>query len=137
MITAFDRHQQRRIAVGAGVGALALAAAAAIPVGSVEDGPVLCPLRNLTGLPCPGCGLTRSWVYLAHGHWSDAVAANPFGIVTFAAALVLIGVVAVSLVRRSPVPRIGDAIRQRVTRLVTGVWIAFGALRLVAVALGP
>jgi len=29
--------------------------------------PSLCVMRNTTGLPCPGCGLTRSWVDLARG----------------------------------------------------------------------
>lgn len=29
--------------------------------------PTLCVLRNTTGIPCPGCGLTRSWVDLARG----------------------------------------------------------------------
>lgn len=30
--------------------------------------PSLCVLRNTTGLPCPGCGLTRSWVDLVRGN---------------------------------------------------------------------
>ena len=29
--------------------------------------PGVCTFRNLTGLPCAGCGLTRSWVALAQG----------------------------------------------------------------------
>jgi hypothetical protein len=30
--------------------------------------PGLCIFRNTTGLPCPGCGLTRSFVSAAHGN---------------------------------------------------------------------
>ena len=29
--------------------------------------PELCTVRRVTGLPCAGCGLTRSWVALAQG----------------------------------------------------------------------
>lgn len=29
--------------------------------------PSVCGFKNATGLPCPGCGLTRSWVALAQG----------------------------------------------------------------------
>jgi hypothetical protein len=29
--------------------------------------PSLCTWRNATGLPCPGCGLSRSWVEAARG----------------------------------------------------------------------
>jgi Protein of unknown function (DUF2752) len=30
------------------------------------DLPGLCTFRNLTGLRCPGCGMTRSFVYMGH-----------------------------------------------------------------------
>ncbi len=31
--------------------------------------PNLCYYRALLGVNCPGCGLTRSFIYLAHGNW--------------------------------------------------------------------
>src|SRR5712671_4868428 len=39
---------------------------------SVAKLPPLCVARPYLGVKCPGCGLTRSFVYLAHGDvWSS------------------------------------------------------------------
>ena len=62
-------------------------------------GPVLCPLRALTGLPCPGCGLTRALCVLSSGELTRALALNatalPLALFAFAA----VGVAAAELVR--------------------------------------
>lgn len=59
---------------------LALTALAAAQVGAVWAGvggwP--CPLRCATGLPCPGCGLTRGAVALARGEWAESLTAHAF-----------------------------------------------------------
>ena len=31
--------------------------------------PESCPARSLLHIECPGCGLTRSFIHLAHGDW--------------------------------------------------------------------
>lgn len=49
------------------------------------DVPALCTFRRLTGHPCPGCGLTRSFAFLAHGQVLDAFRMNPLGPFAFAA----------------------------------------------------
>ncbi len=38
----------------------------------------VCLFRRLTGVPCPGCGLTRAFAHLAKGEWSAALADHPF-----------------------------------------------------------
>lgn len=37
----------------------------------------LCAWKALTGLPCAGCGTTRSMLCLTHGQWGEALALNP------------------------------------------------------------
>jgi hypothetical protein len=41
--------------------------------------PPTCPLHAIGGIPCPGCGLTRSFVHLAHGDFAAAWEANRMG----------------------------------------------------------
>jgi hypothetical protein len=38
---------------------------------------VLCPMRRITGLPCPLCGSTTAVLHLSQGHPLAAIAANP------------------------------------------------------------
>jgi hypothetical protein len=73
-----------------------LAGGALIPPAWASAGPPLCPFRLLTGLPCPGCGLTRSLVSLLHGDLSAAVLFHPLGPV---AASVLLALVIIELRR--------------------------------------
>ncbi|MBS0201945.1 MAG: DUF2752 domain-containing protein [Planctomycetes bacterium] len=41
--------------------------------------PETCGLRSTLGINCPGCGLTRSFVYLAHGEWQRSLAIHRIG----------------------------------------------------------
>jgi hypothetical protein len=52
--------------------------------------PMACPLRTITGVPCPLCGMTRSVVALVHGHLLESLRFNPAGIVVAFLALALI-----------------------------------------------
>ena len=47
--------------------------------GQIGHLPPLCLFYHLTGLPCPGCGLTRSFVCLGHGQFLEALHWHPLG----------------------------------------------------------
>jgi hypothetical protein len=40
----------------------------------------VCTFKNITGTPCPGCGLTRSVINISHMHIAQALHVNPMGI---------------------------------------------------------
>jgi len=40
-------------------------------------GPVLCPLVLITGMPCPGCGITRAFCFATHGRLGEAFRYHP------------------------------------------------------------
>ena len=44
-----------------------------------STGPSVCLFRNVTGLPCPFCGSTRSVGHILQGEFSDALYSNPLG----------------------------------------------------------
>ena len=70
-------------------GGAMLAAGLALPV--LPGNPSLhCPLRALTGLPCPLCGLSTSVEETVRLHLGDAVAANPLGVLLVLVALALL-----------------------------------------------
>jgi hypothetical protein len=62
----------------------ALVAAVVTPPSIANRGPRLCLISRVIGRPCPACGLTRSWVAIAHGDLSRATAWNRLGPATFA-----------------------------------------------------
>ncbi|MFZ2242283.1 MAG: DUF2752 domain-containing protein, partial [Gordonia amarae] len=77
----------------AAAGVVGIGVACVASPAHIEDGPILCPFRMMTGLSCPGCGLTRSWVYTMHGDWAAAFGANIVGPLLIAAVVVLAAVV--------------------------------------------
>jgi Protein of unknown function (DUF2752) len=90
-----------------------LAAAASLPLLPGHAG-LPCPLRTLTGVPCPLCGMTTSVEAAVHGQVLSALRANPAGPFAVLAALAL-------LVRRPTAPfRIPTV---AVVALLLGLWI--------------
>lgn len=71
------------------VAAMAVAAIGASWIHRVNDPGVLCPLRALTGVPCPVCGGTTVFIEFGGGRPAQAALANPMvlaGAVAFAVA---------------------------------------------------
>lgn len=122
-------------------GLLATAAIAVASVVRVEDlaqAPVVCPLRLLTGIPCPGCGLTRSFVAFFHDGPAASFSLHPFGpLVVGLAAAVAAGWAVETVSPWRPLDRAGAAWRSsRLLRagawgLAAG-WIAWAVLRAAA-----
>jgi hypothetical protein len=69
---------------------MCLLAAALVPVSFVTSGPSLCPFKVMTGLPCPGCGMTRSVVTLLHGDLRTSLYFHPLGVVMVAICAALV-----------------------------------------------
>jgi hypothetical protein len=59
------------------VGGMAIGAVLAALVHRVHDPGILCPVRALTGVPCPLCGGTTVFMELGAAHPAKALAANP------------------------------------------------------------
>ncbi len=135
MAVHFADHLRSRSIANAEVAAIAgtagIVGAFALSADRIEDGPTICPFRLTTGLPCPGCGLTRSWVYLAHGRWTDSIVANPFGLVAAALVVALIVAVVRARARGDDPPELDVVVRRRWFLATVGVWVAFAAGRLV------
>ena len=64
-----------------------------------------CPLRTLTGVPCPFCGMTTATVAMAHGQWSAAAAASPLACLVAVLAAGTAPVLAARAAGRAPLPR--------------------------------
>jgi uncharacterized BrkB/YihY/UPF0761 family membrane protein len=52
----------------------------------------LCPLKMLTGFPCPGCGITKSLVYFYEGDFQKSLYYNLFGplVIAFCVATIVV-----------------------------------------------
>ena len=72
-----------------GIAAILVAGAIVLPRAVLRDSPVVCPFRRVTGLPCPACGLTRSWQAAAHLRVRDSFGYHPLGAATLVGAIVV------------------------------------------------
>ncbi|OLE52554.1 MAG: hypothetical protein AUG51_17390 [Acidobacteria bacterium 13_1_20CM_3_53_8] len=89
---------------------------------SDEAGLILCPFRALTGLRCPGCGMTHAFCAIAHGHLWRAIEYNPFSPLLFLAGVLAWANAAATLLRLDFIRR-GFA-RLRLTKEMTWCLLA-------------
>lgn len=106
------------------------------PVASVDSGPTTCLFRILTGLPCPACGMTRSWVHLAHGDVATAFEYNLFGPPGMAVAAGIVVYTAVALVRRRPPERLLDVVNPKLALGLVVVWLGYSVVRMISLGMG-
>jgi len=78
-----------------------------------------CPLRTLTGIPCPLCGMTTAATALASGDLGAALAANPFVLVLTGFTLVMAALMVARAAGWAP-----GAAQWPVSRRRQGYWVA-------------
>lgn len=109
---------------------VAIGASLVLPLGGL--GVDVCVVHRVSGLPCPGCGLTRAFIAVAHGDLSSAVALNPFVLVLFP---LFVAVAAVWLAPSAGRARVEAWLRRRraavgrVYRIGVLAFVGFGAAR--------
>jgi hypothetical protein len=93
--------------------------------GPFDDYFTICGFKYLTGLPCPGCGLTHSFCALGKGDLFDAFAFNALGpLLYFALALTWLRAMLILANKNGPVTAF-DRLTTRF-KLVRNFVIAFG-----------
>jgi hypothetical protein len=87
-----------------------------------------CQFRRLTGLQCPGCGMTRATYAVLHGHFGQAFGLNPLGMVLLPVALVGLAPEMLNWVRAKPLTwRLRPGLKT--TRLIVACILTFWLLR--------
>ena len=91
--------------------------------------PSVCMFKNLTGLDCPGCGLSRAFICIAHGDMAAAWGYNPASWLVFFFVAVQIPYRIVQILRlrrgRSELyfPRAGQALMWCVVVALVSQWL--------------
>ncbi len=101
----YPRTQSARgdLALRAGcvlLGIAALLTLAVIPTDVLARGPTICVWKNLYGIDCPTCGMTRAFSSVLHGNFTHAFGYNKLVVVFFPVYCGLLLREAARLVRR-------------------------------------
>lgn len=71
-----------------------------------------CPIRHFTGIPCPTCGMTRSFMAMAAGDWNRAFTQHLFGPFLFVGCAIAVIHVAIEL-------KVGRKLKTHYTNIVS------------------
>jgi hypothetical protein len=107
------------------------------PVKPNEEYFTICGFKNLTGLPCPGCGLTHSFCEIGKGHLASAFDFNWLGLPLFLLT-VLIWLQTIFILTNSTTPAFAldrFAARVRPMRLFAIAFALYGVGRIVYILL--
>jgi hypothetical protein len=66
---------------------------------SREASITVCLFKNVTGIPCPSCGITRSVLELLEGNFRQGLLINPLGIFAMSLLLIIPGWIVVDIIR--------------------------------------
>jgi len=64
----------------------------------IETSQSICPMKMLTGLPCPGCGITKSLVFAYRGEIYKSLSYHIFGFPAILACIITIFVLSMELI---------------------------------------
>jgi hypothetical protein len=66
----------------------------------IETAQSLCPFKMLTGFPCPGCGITKSLIFLYEGDFLKSIFYHLFGPIVFLFCIAAIVVLILELITK-------------------------------------
>lgn len=113
-------------------GIIAVIAISFIPFYPIQGGPGLCGMKAVFGMPCPACGLTRSFISMAALRPIEAAGHNIFGPPLFVAALAAIPYLARELITRRRNERLQSLIFSKKTVYsIVGLLLVYQIYRMV------
>jgi hypothetical protein len=128
----FEERPSRRLAVFGFVGLFVVFLTSVLLRLPATDYFTVCGFKNLTGLPCPGCGLTHSFCALAKGDLNGAAAFNLLGPPLYLALVILWARCACVLLRLDRPVQVVDKIADRlnIVKLFVIGFVVYGVIRI-------
>jgi len=101
-ISSITKPEQKKL-LGIAAAALTLLVPYLIHIfdhGNIEQAQSLCVFKMLTGLPCPGCGITKSLIFLYQGDLDKSLHYHLFGLPLVVGCVLLIGLLVIEMVTK-------------------------------------